>query len=135
MLVGKVAQRSVLNGTSSSNDHAWGGVVILNVGFQVTAGQGSDVLLGAQNSPSQTCSLKGSRMKVIQDQFLLLLVDFGHFSQDHVAFALNGGLFQLAIEKNIGKDLNGTANVVLEDFGKVNRLLTGSVGVPASMKK
>ena len=69
-------------------------------------------------------------MKVVQDQFLLLLVDFFHFSKNHIAFTLDGSLFQLAVEQNIRQNLDGTSHIVLENLGKVDGLFTRCVGVP-----
>lgn len=130
MLTGKITQLSMFNGTGSSNDHAGCRVVVLDVVHQIGTSQRPDVLLRSQDGPSQSSSLEGSSMKVIQNQFFLLFVDFGHFSQDDVAFTLNGAFLQFAVEQNIGKDLDSAANIVLENLGKIDCLFTRSVGVP-----
>ena len=74
-------------------------------------------------------------MEVVQNQFFLLFVDFGHFSQDNIAFTLNGSFLQLAVEQNIGKDLDSASNIILENLGKVDSLFTGCVGVPKKGKR
>lgn len=129
MRVCQVTQFSMVDGTSSSDDHTGCGVVVLNVGFQVIAAQGSDVFLGSQDGPSQSSSLKSSSMKVVQYQLLLLFIDFRHFSQDNIAFTFDCSFFQLAVEKDIREDFDSSANIVLENLGKVDRLLTRSVGI------
>jgi len=66
---------------------------------------------------------------VVQDELLLLLVDLGHFAKDDVALPLDGGLLELGVEEDVGEDLDGLADVLLEDLGEVDGLLPGGVGV------
>ena len=130
MLSGKITQLSVFNSSGSGNDHTGGRVMVLDVIDQIIASQGPDVLFGSENGASQSSSLKGRSMKMVQNQFFLLFVDLGHFSQNNIAFSLNGTFLQLTIEQDIGKNLDGTTQIVLEDLGKVDRLFTRCVGIP-----
>lgn len=95
-----------------------------NVVDQVLSGEATDVFLGSQNSPSQGCTLECSGVQMIQYQFFLVLVDLRHFSQDNIAFAIDGGLFHLGVEEDIRNDFDSLANVLLENLGKVGGLLT-----------
>jgi hypothetical protein len=108
--------------------------VSVDVITQVTLGEGSNVLLRSQNGASQTSSLEGSGVQVVQDKLFLLLVDLGHFSQNNIAFSLNGILIEVGVEEDIRENLECLTNVLLEDLGKVNGLLTRSVGVPENIK-
>mmetsp|Transcript_1709 Transcript_1709/g.3751 ORF Transcript_1709/g.3751 Transcript_1709/m.3751 type:complete len:328 (-) Transcript_1709:478-1461(-) len=101
VFTGKVAELTVINGTGTGNDHTGGGVVSANVIGQISLGQRADILLGAQNSPSKTGTLKGRLVKTIKDQLLLLLVNFGHFAENDVAFTFNGRFLEFGVKKDV----------------------------------
>ena len=126
---GQVAELGVVDGTGTGDDHAGGGVVGVDVVAEVGLGQAADVLLGAKDGPSETGALEGGGVEVVQNELLLLLVHLGHFPKDDVALPLDGGLLELGVEEDVGEDLVGLANVLFEDLGEVDGLLTGGVGV------
>ena len=126
---GQVAKLGVVDGTGTSDDHAGGGVVGVDVVAEVGLGEAADVLLGAEDGAPETGALEGGGVEVVQNELLLLLVDLGHFPKDDVALPLDGGLLELGVEEDVGEDLNGLTNILLEDLGEVDSLLTGGVGV------
>lgn len=126
---GQVAKLGVVDGTGTSYDHAGGGVVSVDVVTEIGLGKAANVLFGTEDGPSKASALEGGGVKVIQNELLLLLVDLGHFPKDDVALPLDGGLLELGVEEDVGENLDGLTNVLLEDLGEVDGLLTGGVGV------
>ena len=135
VLVGQSTEFFVVDGSSTGNDHAGGRVVGGDVVQQVSLGQGTDVLFRSEDGASQSSSLKGGGVQMIQDQLFLLLVDFHHFPQNDIALSFNGTFIQLGIQKNIRQDLHSAADIVLENLGKIHRLLTRCVGIPETKTK
>lgn len=129
------AQFGVINGTGSSNDHARGSVVSLDVTAQIIPGQAADILFRSQDGSTQRRTLEGGSMQMVQNKFFLVLVNFGHFSQNDITFTLNGGALELGVEQDVGDDLDSLANVLLENLSKVGGLFTRGVGVPTNTKK
>ena len=97
---------------------------------EIVLGERSNVLLRSQDGASQTSTLKGSGVQMIQNKLLLLLVDLRHFPQDDITFSLYGALVELGVEEDVRKNIESLANVLLENLGKVDSLLTGCVSVP-----
>lgn len=124
----------VVDGSGASNHHTRGSVVGVDVVTQIVLGQGSNILLWSKNGAAQASSLEGGGVQVVKDKFLLLLVDLGHLSQNHITFSLNGTILELRVEQNVGENLKSSANILLEDLGKVDSLLTRCVSVPKRSK-
>lgn len=59
-------------------------------------------------------------MKVVEDNFLKLLVDLLGLAEDNVALALNGALVELGVLENIGKDVDGCWDIGVECLGVVD---------------
>ena len=91
VLVGQTTELGVVNGSGAGNHHAGGGIVGRNVVGQVGLREGTDVFLRAKDGPSESGALKGSGMQMVENELLLLLVDFRHLTQYDVALSLDGG--------------------------------------------
>ena len=126
---GQVAKLGVVDGAGAGDDHAGGGVVRVDVAAEVGLGEAADVLLGAEDGPAEAGALEGGGVEVVQNELLLLLVDLGHFPEDDVALPLDGGLLELGVEKDVGEDLDGLSDVLLEYLGEVDGLLPRGVGI------
>ena len=129
VLLGKLDERVVLDTTSADKNHTVSSVVGLDVLSKVLALDGENVLLGAQDCAAKGLTLEGNRVQVVKDDLLLELVNLLLFTEDHIALALNGRVFELGVLENVGDDVNGLVDVLAESFGIVDGLLSGGVGV------
>jgi hypothetical protein len=64
--------------------------------------------------------LVGSGVEVVKDNLLELLVDLLLLTEDHVPLALNGGRLQLRVLQDIGEDIDGLRDIVVEGLGVVD---------------
>jgi hypothetical protein len=99
---------------SANEDHAVGGVVGLDVGLEVGALDGLDVLLGAEDGAAEGLALEGGGVQVVEDDLLELLVDLLLLAEDDVALALDGGVLELGVLEDVGEDVDGGGDVVVE---------------------
>ena len=129
MLRRQITKLFMIDSPRPGNNHARRCVVLLHIIDQIILRQGPNVLFRTQNGPSQPRKLIGCGVQVIQHQLFLLLVDFGHFSQNDIAFAFNGGGFQFGVQQNVTQNFHRLAHIVLEDLGKVHSLFATGVGI------
>jgi hypothetical protein len=111
------------NATGSGENHAVGGVVVLDVVDELGAGNVTDVLAGAEDGAAKGLVLEGSGVQVVEDNLLNLLLDLLGLSENDVALALDGGLLELGVLQNIGQDVDGLGNIGVEGLGKVDGVL------------
>ena len=109
--------------TGTNEDHAVSSVVGLDVVGQVVPGDGLDVLLGAEDGAAEGLVLEGSGVEVVEDNLLELLVDLLLLTEDDVALALDGSGLQLGVLKDVGEDVDGLGDIVVEGLGVVDGVL------------
>lgn len=63
-------------------------------------------------------------MKVVEDNFFKLFVDFLLLAKDNISLALNRSILKLGVLKNVADDIDGNGNVLAEALGVVNGLFT-----------
>lgn len=124
VLLGELNKRLVLDTTSTNKDHAVSGVVGLDVLGKVLTLDGEDVLLGAEDGAAEGLTLEGNRVKVVEDNLLLELVNLLLLTKDHIALTLDGRVLELGVLKNVGDDVDGLVNVLAESLGVVDGLLS-----------
>jgi hypothetical protein len=120
VLLGKVDELLVGNAASSDEHHTVGGVIGLDVCLQVGALDALDVLLGSENGAAEGLVLEGGGMKVVEDDFLELLVNLLLFAENDVALALDGLGLELGILQNIGKNVDSCGDVGVEGLGVID---------------
>ena len=120
VLLGETDELLVGDATGTDQDHAIGGVVGLDVVGEVVAGDGLDVLLGAKDRAAQGLALVGGGVQVVEDDLLQLLVNLLLLAQDHVALALDGTGLQLRVLQDVGEDVDGLGDIVVEGLGVVD---------------
>jgi hypothetical protein len=59
-------------------------------------------------------------VKVVEDNLLELLVNLLLLAQDHITLTLNGTSLELGVLKNIGEDVDGLGDIVVEGLSVVN---------------
>lgn len=104
----------------ADENHAVGSVIVGNVCGQVGLGDGEDVFLGAEDGAAERLVLERGGMQVVKHNFFKLLIDLFLLAQDHVTLALDGRLLEFGVLQDVGEDLDGFADVVLERFGVVD---------------
>lgn len=109
--------------TGTNEDHAVSSVVGLDVVDQVVTGDGLDVLLGAEDGATEGLVLESSGVEVVENNLLELLVDLLLLTEDDVALTLNGSGLQLGVLKDIGEDVDGLGDIVVEGLGVVDGVL------------
>lgn len=109
--------------TGTNEDHAVSSVVGLDVVDQVVTGDGLDVLLGAEDGATEGLVLESSGVKVVENNLLELLVDLLLLTEDDVALTLDGSGLQLGVLKDIGEDVDGLGDIVVEGLGVVDGVL------------
>lgn len=108
------------NATGTDQDHAVSSVVGLDVFGQVVPGDGLDVLLGAEDGAAKGLGLVSGGVKVVEDNLLELLVNLLLLAQDHITLTLNGTSLELGVLKDIGEDVDGLGDIVVEGLGVVD---------------
>lgn len=124
VLLSKADELLVGNTTSTNQNHAVSGVVGLDVVSQVVPGDGLDVLLGAENGATKGLALVSGCVKVVEDNFLELLVNLLLLAQNHITLTLDGGGLKLGVLEDIGEDVDGLGNIGVEGLGVVDGVLT-----------
>lgn len=109
--------------TSTNKDHAVSGVVGLDVVGQVLAGDGLDVLLGAEDGATEGLTLVSGGVKVVEDNLLELLVNLLLLAQDNVTLALNGSGLELGVLEDIRENVDSLGDIVVEGLGVVDGVL------------
>ncbi len=134
VLLGKLDERLVLDPAGTDKDHAVSGVVGLDVLGEVLTLDGEDVLLGAKDGATKGLTLECNRVKVVEDNLLLKLVNLLLLTEDHIALALDSRVLELGVLKDVRDDVNSLVNVLAESLGVVDSLFAGSVGVEVGTK-
>jgi hypothetical protein len=124
VFLGEADELLVGDTTSTNEDHAVSSVVGLDVVGQVVTGDGLDVLLGAEDGAAKGLALVSGGVQVVEDDLLELLVNLLLLAQDHVTLTLNSTGLELGVLKDIGEDVDGLGDVVVEGFGVVDGVLT-----------
>lgn len=79
-------------------------------------------------------TLVSNRVKMVEHDFLVLLVDLLLLTQNDIAFALDGATFELGVLEDVGDNVDGLRDVLAEALGVVDRLLARSVRIEVSPK-
>lgn len=109
--------------TRSDENHAVSGVVILDIVGEIGSVNLLDVLCWAKDGASKSLSLEGSRVEVIENNLLQLLVDLLGFAEDNITLAVDCGLLELGVLKNVGKNVDGSGDIRVEGLGVVDGVL------------
>jgi hypothetical protein len=120
VLLGKVDELLVGDTSSTNKNHAVSGVVGLDVVLEVGALDGLDILLGAENGASEGLALESGGVQVVENNLLELLVDFLLFAENDITLALNGLGLELRVLEDVGEDVDGGGDVVVEGLGVVD---------------
>lgn len=123
VLLGELDEGLVGNATSADKDHAVRLVVVGDVLGEVVLLDGEDVLAGAEDGAAESLALEGGSVKVVEDNLLNLLVNLLLLAENDVPLALDGGLLELGVLEDIGKNLDSLGGIVLERPGKVDCVL------------
>ena len=123
VLLGEVDELLVGNTTSANEDHAVGSVVGLDVVLEIGALDALDVLLGSEDGAAEGLTLECDRVKVVKDDLLELLVDLLLLAEDDITLALDGLGLELGVLEDIGEDVDGGGDVVVEGLGVVDGVL------------
>lgn len=123
VLLREVDKLLVGNTTSTDKNHALGSVVVLDVVRELSAGDVADVLTGAEDRTTKGLALEGGSVQVVKYNLLDLLLNLLRFTEDDVAFALNGGLLELRVLENIGENIDTLGNIGVEGLGEVDGVL------------
>jgi hypothetical protein len=111
------------NTTSANKDHAVSGVVGLDVVLEIGALNALDVLLGSEDGASEGLALESGCVQVVEYNLLELLVYLFLFAEDDIALALNGLSLELGVLEDIGENVDGCGDVVVEGLGIVDGVL------------
>jgi len=120
VLLSKVYELLVGNATSADKDHAVSSVVGLNVVLEVGALDALDVLLGSENGASESLALESGGVKVVEDDFLELLVNLLLLAKNDITLAFDSLGLELGVLEDIGENVNGGGDVVVESLGVVD---------------
>jgi hypothetical protein len=120
VLLSEFNELLVGNATGSNEHHAVGGVVGLDVVLQVGALNRLNVLLGAENGPSEWLTLERSGVEVVEHDFLELLVHLFLLTENDVALAFDGLGVEFRVLQDIGENVDGGGDVVVERLGVVD---------------
>lgn len=53
-------------------------------------------------------------MEVVEDNFFQLFVDLFLFAKNHITLAFDGGVFELGVLEDVGKNVDGLGDVGVE---------------------
>ena len=101
---------------SANEHHTVGGVVGLDVVFEVGALDALDVLLGAENGASKRLALEGGGVEMVEDDLLELFIDLFLLAQNDITFALDGGGLELGVLQDVGENVDGGGDVAVESL-------------------
>lgn len=123
VLLGKVDEPLVGDAASTDEDHAVGGVVVLDVVGELGPRDVADVLAGAEDGAAQGLVLESGGVEVVEDDLLNLLLDLLGLAEDDVALALDGALLELGVLEDVGEDVDALRNVGVDGLGEVDGVL------------
>lgn len=123
VLVGHLDELLVGNATGANENHAVGGVVVLDVVHELGTGDVTDVLTGAEDGAAEGLVLVGGSVKVVENNLLELLLNLLRLAENDVALALDGGLLELGVLENILENVDALGDVLVEGLGEVDSVL------------
>ena len=123
MLFGEFNQLFVVDTSCPNENHTIRGVVGLDVVSQVLAGDGLDVLLGAEDGATKGLALVSGGVEVVEDNLLKLLINLLLLAQDNITLTLDGSGFELGVLEDIGQNVDGLGDIVVEGLGVVDGVL------------
>lgn len=123
VLVGHLDELLVGNATGANENHAVGGVVVLDVVHELGTGDVTDVLTGAEDGAAEGLVLVGGSVEVVENNLLELLLNLLRLAKDDVALALDGGLLELGVLENILENVDALGDVLVESLGEVDSVL------------
>jgi hypothetical protein len=123
VLLGELDHLVVRDATSTDEDHAVGGIVGLDVVLEIGTLDSLDILLGPKDSAAEGLALESGGVQVVEDDLLELLVDLLLLAQNDITLALNGLGLELRVLEDVGEDVDGGGDVVVEGLGVVDGVL------------
>lgn len=123
VLVGHLDELLVGDATGANENHAVGGVVVLDVVHELGTGDVTDVLTGAEDGAAEGLVLVSGSVEVVEDDLLELLLNLLRLAKNNVALALDSGLLKLGVLKNVLENIDALGDVLVESLGKVNSVL------------
>lgn len=60
---------------------------------------------------------------MVEDNLLELLVNLLLLAQDHITLTLDGGRLELGVLEDVGEDIDGLGDIVVEGLGVVDGVL------------
>lgn len=123
VLVGHLDELLVGNATGANENHAVGGVVVLDVIHELGTGDVTDVLTGAEDGAAEGLVLVGGSVKVVENNLLELLLNLLRLAENDVALALDGGLLELGVLENILENVDALGDILVEGLGEVDSVL------------
>lgn len=123
VLLGEVDELLVGDAAGADEDHAVGGVVVLDVVGELGPGDVADVLAGAEDGAAERLVLEGGGVEVVEDDLLDLLLDLLGLAEDDVALALDGALLELGVLEDVGEDVDALGHVRVDGLGEVDGVL------------
>lgn len=123
VLLSKLDELGMRYATSTDENHAVSSVVGLDVLLKVTALDGLDVLLGAEDGPAEGLALVSGSVQVVENNLLELLVNLLLLAEDDITLTLNGRGLELGVLENIGQDVDGVRDIGVEGLGVVDGVL------------
>jgi len=122
-LVGHLYELLVGDTTSTDENHAVGGVVVLDVVGELGAGDIADVLAGTEDGAAEGLALVCGGMEVIENNLLGLLLDLLRLAENDIAFPLDRRLLELGVLENILEDVDALGNVLVQGLCEVDGVL------------
>lgn len=58
--------------------------------------------------------MEGCGVEVVEDNFFQLFVDLFLFAKNHITLAFDGGVFELGVLEDVGKNVDGLGDVGVE---------------------
>jgi hypothetical protein len=129
VLLGKLDKLLVGDTTRANKDHAVSSVVGLDVVLEVGALDALDVLLGSEDGASEGLALESGGVQVVEDDLLELLVDLLLLTENDIALALDGLALELRVLQDIGENVDGGGDIVVEGLGVVDGVLALSLAL------
>jgi hypothetical protein len=120
VLLSQLNELLVGDATSTDQNHAVSGVVGLDVVGQVIPGDSLDVLLGTEDGATKGLVLESSGVQMVKDNLLELLVNLLLLTQNHISLTLDSSGLQLRVLQDIGEDVDGLGDIVVERLGVVD---------------
>lgn len=123
VLLSEVDELLVGNAAGTDKDHAVSSVVGLDIVLEIGSLDALNVLLGSEDGTSERLALESSGVKVVEDDLLELLVNLLLFAENNITLALNGLGLELGVLEDVGEDVDGSGDVIVEGLGVVDGVL------------